>query len=218
MSYPHSNFPILHPHQFFGARLYANRESLVEDFSQCMPRLQGSRIAEIGVALGDFSSRLIDGFAPAEFVAFDNFQMHNFPTHWGMKSEEIFGERTHREFFEDRFKDRSTKVICEEGSSEVTVPLYPDEYFDLIYVDARHTYEDVAVDADNARNKLAKHGVMIFNDYIMFDHLLGTPYGVVQVVNELVNTHGWNVLGFALQQHMFCDIAISPLPFAQLVG
>ena len=37
-----------------------------------------------------------------------------------------------------------------------------------------------------------------------------TAYGVVPAVNELVVSEGWQVVGFALQQHMFCDIALRP--------
>jgi hypothetical protein len=42
----------------------------------------------------------------------------------------------------------------------------------------------------------------------MADHIQNSPYGVVQVVNELVTSSNWRVIGFALQQHMFCDIAL----------
>jgi hypothetical protein len=34
------------------------------------------------------------------------------------------------------------------------------------------------------------------------------PYGIVPVVNSLVVNEGYDVVAFALQQQMFCDIAI----------
>ena len=55
-------------------------------------------------------------------------------------------------------------------------------------------------------------GLLVFNDYIMVDHHYGTPYGVVRAVNELVTASDWKVVGFALQQQMFCDIALCRAP------
>lgn len=62
--------------------------------------------------------------------------------------------------------------------------------------------------ADLSRQKLKDDGVLIFNDYIMFDHIRHAPYGDVQVVNEMVVNDGWNVIGLALHRDLFCDIAI----------
>jgi hypothetical protein len=44
--------------------------------------------------------------------------------------------------------------------------------------------------------------------YIMYDHMQQVVYGVVQVVNQMVVEENWRVVGFALNQNMFCDIAI----------
>jgi len=51
-------------------------------------------------------------------------------------------------------------------------------------------------------------GTLIFNDYVMYDHLQRVEYGVVQAVNQLVIDGDWRVVGFALNHNMFCDIAI----------
>jgi hypothetical protein len=41
----------------------------------------------------------------------------------------------------------------------------------------------------------------------MYDHLVGEPYGVVQVVNQILVEEDLRVYGLALERHMFCDIA-----------
>jgi hypothetical protein len=41
-----------------------------------------------------------------------------------------------------------------------------------------------------------------------FPEGLQEDYGIVPVVNKMVVNQGWKVLGFALQKHMFCDIAL----------
>ena len=124
-----------------------------------------------------------------------------------MPPKEIFGDLTHPQHYLKRFTGRP--VTIEIGKSGWhTLPKYPDGYFNMIYIDGDHEYEGVKIDADLAKQKLNNDGVLIFNDYIMYDHIAGIDYGVIPVVNELVVNEGWEVIGFALNMWMFCDIAI----------
>lgn len=84
---------------------------------------------------------------------------------------------------------------------------YPERFFDLIYVDGVHDYSGVKSDANLASKKIKDDGIIVFNDYILHDQSMA-PYGVVHVVNEMVVAGEWQIVGFALQRHMFCDIAI----------
>ena len=56
-----------------------------------------------------------------------------------------------------------------EGDSSVTVPNYvrsfPDESFDLIYIDGNHTYEGAMLDICNCRNLANKETVIWIDDY-----------------------------------------------------
>ena len=80
----------------------------------------------------------------------------------------------------------------------------------MIYIDRSHHYKDVVRDAEAAVRKVKANGLIIFNDYILWDHVCGIYYGVMPVVNDLVANRGWKVKGLALQRNMFCDIAIVP--------
>lgn len=84
---------------------------------------------------------------------------------------------------------------------------YTHNRFDLIYVDADHTYEGAKRDIAQATKKLQPDGVLVFNDYELADHA-GNPYGVVPAVNELLANGGWQIIGFALENWMYCDIAL----------
>jgi uncharacterized membrane protein len=66
----------------------------------------------------------------------------------------------------------------------------------------------VSRDAAISTQKIKPDGVLVFNDYILYDSSMGVEYGVVQAVNELVDSGAWRVAGFALDRSMFCDIAI----------
>jgi hypothetical protein len=197
-------FPALQTKHLHDAALFADRYDLVRSLTS----LRHGTIAEVGVARGDFSEFLIDTLEPRLFVGFDLFQMHEYPEHWGTPSSVLFEGKTQLDFYHDRFRDRGSKIATEVGLGHVQLLKYPDEFFDLIYIDANHFYDAVKQDAQSATQKLKKTGILIFNDYTMFDPLANVAYGVVQAVNEMVVNDGWCVIGFALERLMFCDIAI----------
>jgi hypothetical protein len=76
-------------------------------------------------------------------------------------------------------------------------------------VDAEHTDENLKLDAALAEQEVKPAGIPVFNDYIMHAPFLKADYGVVLIVSEMVACQGWKIIGFALQKHLFCDIAIT---------
>jgi len=203
-AYPSHEFPALSGDNLADARLYATREDLVGALMKVRPDVVG----EIGVGFGDFSEFLIRTLHPLIFVAFDTFDLHRHPIIWGKSTREMLCGNSHQEFYTNRISGLGARVIVEKGLGHVTLSSYADETFDLLYLDADHSYNGVRQDADMAKRKLKSDGTLIFNDYIMYDHLTGHPYGIVPVVNELVVLEGWQVVGFALHQQLFCDIAL----------
>jgi hypothetical protein len=184
------------------SRIYSNRTAMLE----ALPIKMGGRALEIGVALGDFSRAIIDRMKPEVFYAADIFQMHEVESHWGTPSTVLFNSMTHEEFFRDRFKSDPVNVLA--GPSSQTLSQIEDESLDFIYVDAEHTYQPVKADGETGLRKLRSGGIMIFNDYTLFDQYMGVSYGVVRAVNELINQHDLEVLGLALEINMFCDVAV----------
>jgi Methyltransferase domain len=57
------------------------------------------------------------------------------------------------------------KIIVNRGLSNVEVPKYEDDYFDIIYIDGNHEPEYVLEDAVLSFRKLKKGGYIIFDDY-----------------------------------------------------
>jgi Methyltransferase domain len=200
----HPDFPELASKHMVGAKLYATRNDLVRDLA--LP--PGPRLAEVGVALGAFSKFLIQNLKPSAFHGFDLFQLHHVEYLWGEKTSDVMRGLTHVDFYREEMINTGLTVTVHEGSSHLTLESTEDEYFNMIYVDAEHTYAEVKRDAEIAVRKLAPQGILVFNDYIMYDPFQKADYGIVPVVNEMVVNRGWKVIGFALQKHMFCDIAI----------
>jgi hypothetical protein len=198
-------YPELEQMDVENAKLFARRDNLLKYFA---PELRGGTVAEVGVMYGDFSEVILQAIEPELFVAIDRFNFHNAPVIWGKPSATKFQGMTHREFYEKRFSERGRQVRCEEGDSYEVLSRYPDRTFQMIYVDAGHDYESVRRDADLAKQKIKPDGILIFNDYIRYSHYEDSYYGIIPVVNELVVNQGFEVVGFALQADMYCDIAI----------
>ena len=196
------DFPTLAAEHVEGARLFATREDLLLGL-ELPPH---PKIAEVGVALGTFSRFLIDRFAPSEFHAFDLFKLHEDAMLWGKPTAEVLDGKTHANFYRDSMGD---SVIIHEGPSAETLKRLEDASLDLAYIDAEHTYNEVLRDAGQCARAVKTEGILVFNDYIMHDPFVRADYGIVPVVNEMVVNQGWRVIGFALQKHMFCDIAIT---------
>jgi Methyltransferase domain len=202
-----SDYPILEGKHLDNPMLFADREEMI----QSMQFEKVNIIAEVGVARGDFSECLLNVLQPRKFVAIDRFTLHETPVaRWGgeVPLHTYFNGMTHIDYYKSRFADRGDQMIIEVGESHVCLGKYPNKTFDLIYIDADHSYQAVRKDAAVAQAKAADGGIIIFNDYTMFDTLVGEHYGVVQAVNELVVVDDWRVCAFAFEKHMFCDIAI----------
>lgn len=202
--YHRTDFPALRAEDLMYAQLFASREEMVSALYGDV----GGFIAELGVAVGYFSRFLLETLKPDKFVGLDLFDLHDQETIWGRPSSELLEGKTHKQFYSDLLRGWPTETDLIEGYSHLALNNLEDASYDMIYIDASHTYEDVQRDCEAALRKLKRSGLLVFNDYIMFDHHNGVPYGVVQVVNELVTSSNWKVVGFALNQQMYCDIAL----------
>lgn len=198
----------LQPTHVEGARLFADRDSAL----CALPR--GGVVAELGVAFGDFSARMLDALEPRRFDAFDLFGLHHEKQVMGRSSAEIFGDLSHRAFYEHRFSEAIARdqVRVIEGDSSEQLSLQPDESYDVIYIDGPHTYDEVLMDAEVASKKIKPTGYLVFNDYIMYDYSLNAPYGIGHVVNDFCVNRGWRIFYMALHAGMFCDVALIRAP------
>jgi hypothetical protein len=199
------DFPELDSSHFRNAGLYANRKDLMT----ALPIPRGGTISEVGIGLGVFSRFLIETLMPRSFHAFDLFQLHNEKQLYGQSAADIFKGKTHLEFYRAEMQSAGCEVVTHEGPSQQTLADVPGHFFDMIYVDGEHTYENVKADAVLAEQRVKPDGILVFNDYVVHDPFQKADYGVVPVVNELVALRSWKVIGFALQKHLFCDIALA---------
>ena len=74
-------------------------------------------------------------------------------------------------------KDKEEILVFKNFSTEIA-DLFPDDYFDLVYIDACHTYEAVIQDINISIPKIKSHGFIAGHDY-------GDPnFKVTEAVND----------------------------------
>lgn len=196
-------YPALSAEHVRGATLYANRSDQIAGLS--VPK--DGKVAEIGVWRAGFSKVLVDALKPRQFLAFDIFTGHLEKEWNGMTGHELFDGLTHRQFYEREMAPWREITTVVEGSSLETLKPYTDRSFDLVYVDGNHHYDFVKADAALGAEMVKESGLLVFNDYMLIDHNHAN-YGIVPVVNDMVVNKGWQVVGYALDHGLYCDIAL----------
>ena len=131
------------------------------------------------------------------------------PPYPAITSEHVRGARlfANRSDYEREMAPFAASVTIVEGDSRQTLRPCADRSFDLVYIDGNHDHAFVKSDAELGAEMVKDAGFLVFNDYMLIDHNHAN-YGIVPVVNDMVVNHGWQVVGFALDQHLYCDIAL----------
>ena len=173
--------PRMRPDAFAGARVFAHRDEMIATLAK-----PGGTGAEVGVQRGHFSRVLIDRLAPA--------RLHLFDMHDALLDADI--------------RDHSSTILHLGDSSSKLMAL-PDAHFDWIYIDGDHRYDGVLKDARAALQKVKPGGLIFFNDYTPWSPGEVMPYGVMAVVNMLVN-EGADMVGVALSPSGYFDVVLRP--------
>jgi hypothetical protein len=199
-----TDIPVLRPEHLLNAQLYADRLHMIAHLGP--QKLQS--VAELGVALGDFSKSLIERYNPDIFYAIDIFTLHEYEMLWNQETSKLLEGRTHCEAYLHRMQPYRNQLLIKQGDGADELAKLPDASIDLIYIDGSHHYANVVRDCAAAHRKVKPGGLLIFNDYTIWSHFERMWYGVVPVVNDLLVNKGGKVVGFALHPNMYADIAI----------
>lgn len=139
---------------------------------------------EVGVAEALFSNDILREWKPDIHFLVDTWQ-----TIRGQRGDGSFPQSWHDENFkkaelvEASFKN----AFIKRKLSSVAVKEFDNNFFDLVYLDADHSYRGVMNDIKAWISKLKIGGIMAFHDY------LATNYGVKRAVDEYAKKHGFTV-------------------------
>jgi hypothetical protein len=170
------------PQEFLdNSKLFSNRNKLMEYFKYEYPQ----KIAEVGVQEGFFNEFINDTFNPKELYAID-IDITQYTNRIKVKDNVI----------------ATSKLSQDIVASDFSGPL------DIVYLDADHGYNSVKTDIKVLKNLIKPGGLFIFNDFTMFSVHEMLFYGVARAVTEFILEEKWEVVGLALDEWNFYDIAL----------
>jgi hypothetical protein len=143
------------------------------------------KIAEVGVQEGFFNEFINDTFNPKELYAID-IDITQYTNRIKVKDNVI----------------ATSKLSQDIVASDFSGPL------DIVYLDADHGYNSVKTDIKVLKNLIKPGGLFIFNDFTMFSVHEMLFYGVARAVTEFILEEKWEVVGLALDEWNFYDIAL----------
>jgi len=158
----------------------------------------GFRICEVGVFLGQFAQTLLTTL-PEELVLID-------PWSGKCQSGDQDGQNVVVADLDavypkivEHFR-RWPQVKVERGLSTNVLKKFPDNYFDMIYIDGDHSYEGCKADLELAYTKVKPGGWICGHD--MGCNLLKCKtawcFGVEQAVKEFCETRGQRIAALGL--------------------
>lgn len=163
-----------------------------------MEKYDCQKIAELGVCDGDNFMRMIE-HNPTEAVAVDAWIDDGIVS----RNDEGYSQAEQDELyrtFKKNTKDMTFVHIFREYTFNAAKH-FPDNYFDLVYIDADHTYEGCKKDLESWYPKVKKGKFLLGDDYVN-NHITrptGVRFGVVEAVIEFAKKH--NLTIFELPGH-----------------
>jgi hypothetical protein len=187
--------------KFQNARLFENRDELTKYCKQFLP--ESPSIAEVGVFQGANADILLSVIDPRLFFLIDVFNVDDC---WSG----LFTKNTHLEYIINKYKSvNCIKVL--QGLSWDCIHSLDDRSLDYIYIDGDHRYDPFKKDLTQCLKKIKVGGIIQCNDYTNYSIIDKEPYGVFDVVNELIKNNNVEVLGLGIHHKGYHDIAIKIL-------
>ena len=160
-----------------GARIIANRCELLKH----LPK--NGIVAELGVDKGLFSSQIIELCHPKKLHLVDVWDSKRFSETKALMVHELF---------KDKIADGSV-VINRKISTEV-VREFENNYFDWIYIDTDHSYNNTLAELTAYAEKIKVGGFIAGHDYAMGSWLTGIKFGVIEAVSEFCVKNKWKLV------------------------
>jgi hypothetical protein len=89
--------------------------------------------------------------------------------------------------------DSGTVVII-RGPSQIELEKIENGFFDWIYIDTTHSYQQTLKELELCQLKVKNNGIIAGHDYCQGNINKGLPYGVVQAVNQFCMKYNWEFI------------------------
>ena len=168
------------------------------DMLELLPK--NAIVAELGVAKGRFSEKIISITRPKTLHMIDNWKSKAF-------------NRKAMLYVQKKFGDRITHGVVKihHGNSAEILASFPDNYFDWVYIDTDHTYKTTKQELAMSRLKVKHGGIIAGHDYTTRHYSKIQKYGVVEAVNEFCFKHNWEFVFLTHETHRHLSFALKKI-------
>lgn len=153
---------------------------------------KGGRVAEIGVAEGEFSRAILDVVAPGHLHLIDPWA-YQADGAYVLDPSNVSVEKQEARFagVKDRFarEIQRGQVMVHRCYSAEAAELFPERSLDWVYIDGLHSYQGVMADLTDYLPKIKADGFILGHDYTNHEGAKSMGFGVVEAVNEFVKEH-----------------------------
>lgn len=156
------------------------------------------KMAEVGVAFGDYSEQIIKICNPKKLYLIDL---------WGTGYEDGFASVSER--FENEI--REGRIEIRRGYSIDQLQSFPDGELDFAYIDTVHDYETTKMELELCDKKVKNGGYICGHDYTGYNMYGGAYYGVYDAVNEFAVDFDYEFLYLTLEWHGLQTFALRKL-------
>ena len=168
---------ILHQKHINNLKVVIDRKNLLKN----LPK--NGIIAELGVDQGDFSNKILSNTHPEKLYLIDT---------WASKRY----NKNKMNHVRRRFKKEidTGRVIIIRGKSEIELNKFEDDYFDWVYIDTTHSYQQTVKELELCLLKVKDGGIIAGHDYCQGNINKAFAYGVVQAVNQFCVKNNWEFI------------------------
>lgn len=173
--------------------LVKDREDFLKEFSK---DASDWKMAEVGVAFGDFSEQILKICSPKKLYLVDLWEGERF----GKGLKEV----------QSKFKEQIITggvEIC-EGYSLQKLEEFEDGELDWVYIDTGHTYEMTKKELKLCRRKVRPDGYICGHDYAKYNVYSRCDYGVYDAVNEFAVNEGYEFIYLTMEPHGLQSFAL----------
>jgi hypothetical protein len=167
--------PLLASH-IQNCQMLTNRNELLKTLSK------NGTIAELGVATGGFSLDILKYALPQKLYLIDAWDSARYNQDLLTNIQQVLAKNI-----------QIGQVFLKRMLSHQAVTEFPDQYFDWIYIDTTHTYQQTKLELELYAPKIKCGGVIAGHDYCMGNWEKSFKYGVIEAVHEFCVKHNYRL-------------------------
>ena len=165
--------PLLDNRHLENTKVLSSREELI------LKLPKKGIVAELGVDKGDFSKKILLYNKPEKLILIDSWNTTRY-------------NNSKYNHVKNKFQKYS-QVKTDRGLSQNVLKKYDNNYFDWLYIDTTHSYEQTKKELELAKDKVKNDGYITGHDYRTGNVDTGYKYGVITAVHEFCIKYNYEI-------------------------